>query len=53
MSVARFLKQRATAIQINKFEPYGILARDAVNDLFTYNRETHYYEISERENYER
>lgn len=49
MEVSRFLKNRTTAILIDGFVPYGLLARDVIKNHFVYNIDTANYEISAQE----
>lgn len=43
--VTKFLNNREVAIQVNNFQPNGILAKNAINNLYTYNSEYGYYEL--------
>lgn len=45
IDVSRFLRNRATEIQINGFIPDGITATSAIKDTFCYNKEYNYYSI--------
>ncbi len=49
MEVFQFLKQRNNAIMLDGFEPTGIVAKDAVKDNYIFNKETQYYEISQKQ----
>lgn len=44
IGVARFLKNRASQIIVNGYQPYGILARDAALGYYLYNRDYEFYE---------
>lgn len=52
IDVSRFLKNRATQIALNGYQPYGLTAREVAMNHYVYHPDIQYYDIASGNDYE-